>query len=305
MDQTTTVLPSIWSLLSSPIMKLGARLVVGIVGSEWAGPMQTQMLLRSVFQDLSGGSETQCSIVLTNFLHVARREGRLPQEAIMSPDNTPKESKNQIMLHFQIWMLCVLKDTVFYSWAMVTLIVGHTHNALDRFFSRLSVALRGCDYDTLDEMWDIITRAIQTHHIQALHTAQTWAFKELGDKHANIHIPAITHLHFVHALNVFRMEQGIFIKWKQYVTDAAWSDPVCIVPARQMARIAALRPSRVQKHFAQKTEMLAWLNKFSTHLQDMQGTYAKHKDAIAWLQAVICHEHPEYNDDTSLDDIIN
>ena len=75
MDQTTTVLPSVWSLLSSPIMKLGARLVVGIVGSEWAGPMQTQMLLRSVFQDLSGGSETQCSIVLTNLLHVARREG--------------------------------------------------------------------------------------------------------------------------------------------------------------------------------------------------------------------------------------
>ena len=130
-------------------------------------------------------------------------------------------------------------------------------------------------------MWDIITRAIQTHHIQVLHTAQTWAFKELGDKHANVHVPGITHLHFVHAINVFRMEQGIFIKWKQYVTDPAWSDPVCIVPARQMARIAALRPSRVQKKFAQKTEMLAWLNKFSTCLQDMQGTYAQHKDAIA------------------------
>ena len=54
--------------------------VCGVVGSEWAGPKNTQMLLRSVFQDLSGGSETQCSIVLISLLHVAQREGHLPND---------------------------------------------------------------------------------------------------------------------------------------------------------------------------------------------------------------------------------
>ena len=182
MDQTATICPTIWSQLSSPLFKLGTRLVCGVVGSEWAGPQSTQMLLRSVFQDVSGGSETQCSIVLTNLLHVARREGHLPHEVVMNPDNTAKESKNQIMLWFQIWLLCVLRDTCFYSFSTVFLIVGHTHNSLDRFFSRLAVSLKGNNYDTLDEMWSIITKALSAFHIQILHTKQTWAFKELGNK---------------------------------------------------------------------------------------------------------------------------
>ena len=302
MDQTATIMPTIWSQLSSPLFKLGSRLVCGVVGSEWAGPSHTQMLLRSVFQDVSGGSETQCSIVLTNLLHVARREGRLPLEVVMNPDNTPKESKHQYMLHFQMWLLCVLRDTCFYSFSTVFLIVGHTHNALDRFFSRLVVALRGCNYDTIDDMWEIITNALNAFDIQVCHTKQTWAFKELSDKNNAAHLPSIAKLHFVHAVNIFRMPQGIFMKWKQYVTDEIWSTPVCIVQARQMRYIAA-RP--VQKRFSMRDEMLAWLGKYTNYLADMQGSYNLHKQGIQWLEKVIKHEHQEFNDNTPLEHIIN
>ena len=305
MDQTATICPTIWSQLSSPLFKLGTRLVCGVVGSEWAGPSHTQMLLRSALQDVSGGSETQCSIVLTNLLHVARREGRLPHEVIMNPDNTPKESKNQYMLHFQIWLLCVLRDTCFYSFSTVFLIVGHTHNALDRFFSRLVVSLRGCNYDTIDDMWEIITNALNAFDIQVCHTKQTWAFKELSDKSNAVHLPSISKLHFVHAMNIFRMPQGIFMKWKQYVTDEIWSTPVCIVQARQMRHIAALCPSPVQKKFAMRDEMLAWLGRYTNYLSDMHGTYDLHKQGIKWLENVIKHEHQEFNDYTPLDHIIN
>ena len=59
---------------------------------------------------------------------------------VMDPDNTQKESKNQHMIHFQIWLLCCLVGTPLFSFSTVFLIVGHTHNALDRFLSMLSVS---------------------------------------------------------------------------------------------------------------------------------------------------------------------
>ena len=299
MDQTATICPTFWSLLSSPLFKLGTRLVCGVVGSEWSGPFRSQMLLRSVFQDMTGGSETQCSIVLTNLLHIATKEGRLPTEVIMNPDNTPKESKNKIMLWFQIWLLCVLRDTCFYSFSSVFLIVGHTHNSLDRFFSRLSVSLRGHNYDTVDEMWDIIKTALRSFDIDTMHTKQTWAFKELGES-----LPAIRRLHYVHAVNVFRTRQGIFIKWKQYVTDDQWSEPQCVVHARKMATIAGLRPASVAKHFAERDMMLSWLDKYEGALTDWQNTINKHKEGIEWLKRTIEHRNEDYNSETTLDDIV-
>ena len=77
-------------------------------------------------------------------LCIASKEGRLPTEVIMNPYN---QSKRKIMLWFQIWLLRVLRHTCFYSFSPVFLIVGHTNNSLDRFFSRLSVSLRWHNYE--------------------------------------------------------------------------------------------------------------------------------------------------------------
>lgn len=150
MDQQRTICPSIWAQLRSPIFKLGERLVCGVIGSALRGPRCTDHLLRTIFEDCAHGAATQCSAVLMNLHNVALRENYLPEEFIIGADNTPTETKNQIMIWFLIWLLCVLEGSPLWSLMLLFLIVGHTHNRLDRFFSRLGVSLAGRDYYTLD-----------------------------------------------------------------------------------------------------------------------------------------------------------
>ena len=99
MDQTTTILPQVWSLSASPLMKLGARLVAGVIGSMWHGPRQTQFHARTVFEDCQHGSNMQISAALLNLHEVARREGHLPEYWYVGADNTPKETQNQLCVH--------------------------------------------------------------------------------------------------------------------------------------------------------------------------------------------------------------
>ena len=70
-------------------------------------------------------------------------KGHLPEEFNIGADNTPKETKNQYTFWFLIWLLCVLEDTPLKVITVMFLLVGHTHNKLDRMFSRISVALQG------------------------------------------------------------------------------------------------------------------------------------------------------------------
>ena len=59
MDQKKSILPSMWAMLSTPLFKLGDRLVAGLIGSMWHGTKHTQVLLRSVFEDMIQGANMQ------------------------------------------------------------------------------------------------------------------------------------------------------------------------------------------------------------------------------------------------------
>ena len=76
--------------------------------------------------------------------------GHLPPEFRLGPDNTPKGPMSHHTIRFLIWMLCALAGTPLTRIAVEFLMVGHTHNKLDRLFFRISVALRGKDYFTVE-----------------------------------------------------------------------------------------------------------------------------------------------------------
>ena len=95
MDQHTTEVPQIWSLAATPLMKLGSRLVAGIIGSMWSGPRETSYLCRTVFEDTQHGANMQCSSVLLNLWDVARREHHLPEAFHIGADNTVKKTKTR------------------------------------------------------------------------------------------------------------------------------------------------------------------------------------------------------------------
>ena len=190
MDQKKTVCPSIWSQLATALFKdQEKRLITGLIGSMWFGPKHTLHHVRTVFFDCSHGSEMQSSTILQNLHEVAKREGHLPQKLTIGADNTRKETKNQYCFWFLIWLLCALSDTPLKVISVVFLLVGHTHNKLDRLFSRISMALRGKDYFTVVGLLRQVQESLRYTHLHTGHLAQVWGWKALteGD------MPGATH----------------------------------------------------------------------------------------------------------------
>ena len=58
-------------------------------------------------------------------------------------DNRAKDTNNKFTCWSLMWLLCVLSETVLWSVMLTFLLVGHTHDMVDRIFSRLKVVLRG------------------------------------------------------------------------------------------------------------------------------------------------------------------
>ena len=173
-DQSKTILPTEWSQLATPFFREDARLVTGIIGSMWHGLLHRTHHVRTLFKDCGQGSEMQCSHVLLNLMEAVVEEGHLPEEFYIGADNTPKETKNMIFCHFIVWLLCVLHDTCLSTIHMTFLLVGHTHDALDRFFSRFMTALAGHNYWTRDEMFKVVQKALHNYTLKHSHLGQVW-----------------------------------------------------------------------------------------------------------------------------------
>ena len=301
MDQSKTILPAIWALLPSPLFKLGERLVTSVIGSRWSGTgTGVHYLLRNNFEDFSPGADTQCSVVLENLLYVGMKAGRLPNEFVISADNTVKETKNNCFVHFCIWLLSILSGTNLWSIVFMSLITGHTHDSLDRFFSLLRQSLMGHDYFTLDDLWNHVRSALASgDNVHTAHVCQTWAFTQLG---TDARLPKI-HCHDlprIHVFNVFRSVSGMWIKWKQFMTDDVWSLPVLLIGARRIRQVAVLRPANVDARFNRLSEMQSWSRKLEETLVDQLPTKRNLKAGIDWFRQVITHTHPQYNGDQCL-----
>ena len=107
MDEKATVVPTVWSQLRTPFFQSGSRLVVAMNGSFYYGLSQSQVHIRTMFDDISHGSEMQMSTFLLNLHEAALLEGRLPEELYLGADNTPKETKNKYGCWWCMCLLCV------------------------------------------------------------------------------------------------------------------------------------------------------------------------------------------------------
>ena len=145
MDSNAIRCPTQWRLLNTAFFRDGNRVEVGLIGSWWSGLRQSVPIhFRTIFDDLAEtGSSMQFSTLLLNLHEKATSENRLPVEWVIGADNTVKDTKNQWMCWSLIWLPCVLSETVLWSVMLTFLLVGHTHDMVDRIFSRLKVVLRG------------------------------------------------------------------------------------------------------------------------------------------------------------------
>lgn len=302
MDQKKAVTPTIWSQLSTALFKdLDKRLVTGLIGSMWHGTLHTTHHMRSVFDDCEHGSEMQCSAILMNLHAVACAEGHLPDVFYIGADNTYKETKNRHTLWFEIWLLCVLRHTNLYQINNTFLMVGHTHDALDRFFSRFVAAISGHDFYTVEELFEIANRNLNYCTLKTGHLSQVWHWKELA---ANPLTHDISGLGQVHAIRLFRSD-GIYMQWKQWMTSEDWSAPVRVVAPEDVATLASFRPSACRMEFAKGgQELLDWIGKFEQWCSTLPQ-FPSLAEKFAWLRQAATHRAPGvYTPGVSVDAII-
>ena len=169
------MVPTIWSELATPLVKdPERRCITGLIGSMWFGIAHITHHVRTVFKDCQHGSEMQSSTILQNLHKVAMGEGHLPEKLFIGADNTRQETKNLITMWFLVWLLCAFVGTALWEVEVIFLLVGHTHNELDRFFSRVAVALAGRDYFTVSGMLSHVQKQLRYCDMQSDHLAQVW-----------------------------------------------------------------------------------------------------------------------------------
>ena len=131
-----SVAPNEMVPIETSFFRDGNRLQTALIGSWWSGLQRSSPIhIRSVFDDIpETGSEMQFSAMMLNLWEKACAEQQLPEEWVVGADNIPKETKNKFVMWGFMWLLCVLSDTHLSSSIMCFLLVGHTHDKIDRFF---------------------------------------------------------------------------------------------------------------------------------------------------------------------------
>ena len=104
----------------------------------------------------------------------------MPEEVIIGTDNTAKETKNKYFCWFCMWFLCVMRDTHLWGLLLVCLLVGHTHDEIDRLFSRIKVALAGHGYFTVIDMLRIMIAGVPGFEMHTSHLTHIWAWKDMA-----------------------------------------------------------------------------------------------------------------------------
>ena len=168
---------------------------------------------------------------------------------------------------------------------LCNLIVGHTHDKVDRFFSRIRAILKGIDYFTWGQVQELVMKKMRGFTVQMEHLTTAWNWKELDE----LQLSPLVGQRNVHCLNIFRHDGGIWIKWKQYMTSDSWSTPLLYVRPADVVRIASFRPTQKPLAFSAdiKVKMHTWVHKLAVFLTDPHDTISRHHDDLSWLHQVI------------------
>ena len=308
MDQLKTICPSIWSQLATRMFKEhDKRLVTGLIGSMWFGTRAVKHHVRTLFNDCEHGAEMQCSAIVLNLHDVAMCEGHLPEALTIGADNTPKETKKQYAFWFFVWLLCALNDTPLRVINVVFLMVGHTHNKLDRLFSRISVALRGRDHFTVEGLLRQVRETLTYTELHSGHVCQVWDWKGLAEGDMPGRKYRMKSLYSAHAFK-FSWDHGVSMQWKQWCTNEEWSMPVQLLSASEAQEMKSWRPSpRHMKFNNAGQDIMVWLGRLETWCaaQPDGSVYLGLHREFTWLRDAINHCLPgAYAPGKQMDDIL-
>eukprot|EP00435_Cladocopium_sp_Y103_P043419 s410_g12.t1 len=273
---------------STPLMKTGFVLVMGLVGTIWSGTPQDDVLLTTLYEDCRHGGNMQASLLFTAFHKKVVETGVVPEALTISADNTPKETKNAMVYSWMVWMLCCLQTTRLWRIRTVYKLVGHTHSHCDRLFSRVKASLMGKSYASEEDMMDIIISTLKSYKLGYNHLHASLDFEALK----TLLGLEIRSLRNVHDLEVYRTGGGIFVRWKQYLSDELWSRPRLVVTPENMPIVARARPPHIKHSFSadMKSKFLDFFSKVEMQLASMNYYDDKLQAGLNWLRNVTQHD---------------
>ncbi len=169
---------------------------------------------------------------------------------------------------------------------MIFLLVGHTHNKQDRFFSRVAVALAGRDYFTVTGMLHQLRQHLHHCEVKSNHLAQVWRWKDVLQMSG---VRRMYNLDPVHAFRFYR-SNGIYVQWKQWCTDEAWSKPVHLVTGTYIPVLGAFRPQCHEMVFPSASTILDWINRLEAWCAGQPvGKYKGLQAEFHWLRQAVTH----------------
>ena len=111
----------------------------------------------------------------------------------------------------------------------------------------------------MGEMAEVATSSLKAFHMNWSHHGSSYDFA---------HLRALYGIEFhryrnVHSLRLYVDSTGMFVKWKQYVSDESWCTPRLLVEYDRLAAFATAKPPLVVHEFgeAEKAKHLNFLNK--------------------------------------------
>ena len=105
---------------------------------------------------IAQGHNVTIQVLKEVLLDVKRKEGKLPPKLCLQLDNTTKQNKGRFLFTF---LAMLLHDGIFKEIEGSFLPVGHTHEDIDQFFSRMSVYLRSHNAPSRRALGQCIQRA--------------------------------------------------------------------------------------------------------------------------------------------------
>ena len=120
---------------------------------------------------------------------------------------------------------------------------GHTHNKLDRLFSRISLALRRNYYFTIEGLLLQVRETLQHTWLHSSCLGQVGLWKGLTEGDMPGAVRRMHNLAPAHAFRRSRDNSGIWMQWEQRTADEAWSTPVQVLSAPEVVPVGQWRPA--------------------------------------------------------------
>jgi len=115
----------------------------------------------------------------------------------------------------------------------------------------------------------------------------------------------VSGLRCVHHIELKRGPAGISARWKQWMTDAVWSQWVLLCPRESMAAFAARRPDPMPMKFNKESAKLGWLDNFENYLETSAiCPFPDYAAGLAALRRIVRHTEPAFATGPSIEDIV-